>query len=196
MELDLFDKGAVSVDMLLHRGICLFLELKKLTFKDSKFCLTLCAVLRHKLIPRNCRRFTSDDMGVRVTIVLDGIKKVVVRKVVHLIPFVDGNFVGGFWIPTKVPVKAPIGMGFDIGTEIDGARFDARFDIATGRVGALTGDDVPKLILDEETLGSLHPIVEVFFIELSESERRKLRKWNVEGGCRLHFSELMILDFC
>jgi hypothetical protein len=93
MELNLFDQCAVRVDMFVHRSFRRFLELIELFFEDTDFSITLRTVLRDKLLPRVCRRCASHDPRVRGTIMLDGIKKVIVRKIVSLIPLVDGDFV-------------------------------------------------------------------------------------------------------
>jgi hypothetical protein len=93
VELDLFDEAAVVVDVLVHRGIRRFLELVQLLFKHAEFRIALCTVLGDELLPRIRLCFASHDSGVRRTIGFDGIKKVIEREAVFLIPFVDVDLV-------------------------------------------------------------------------------------------------------
>jgi len=62
-----------------------------------------------------------------------------------------------------------------------GMRFHVWFNIA-GWVDKLSGDNIPKLILDKKSLRGLHPVMKVVFIEFSEGKRWKLWKLNVEIG--------------
>jgi hypothetical protein len=72
---------------------------------------------------------------------------------------------------------------FDVWVEIDLSRRDARFDVAGG-VENFSGNDIPELVLNEETLHCMHPVVEIVRIKLTESERRRFGKSeSMSGKC-------------
>jgi hypothetical protein len=70
-------------------------------------------------------------------------------------------------------------------SEIDFPGCDTGLNVSGGVLG-FTGNDIPELVLNEETLRSMHPVMEIIRIELSESERRRFGKSESERGCVGH----------
>jgi len=101
-----------------------------------------------------------------------------------LIPLVDADFVRSVWI--RSPSEEPsIHSGACIVAEIDFPGSNAGVNISGG-VDQISGNDIPELVLNEETLSGMHPVVEIVRIELSESERRRFGKSESERGCVGH----------
>src|SRR5881394_2303225 len=91
-----------------------------------------------------------------------------------LIPLVGADFVRSVWI--RSPSEEPsVHSGACIVAEIDFPGSNAGVNISGG-VEQISGNDIPELVLNEETLSGMHPVVEIVRIELSESERRRFGK--------------------
>jgi hypothetical protein len=165
MKLDLLDKVAEIVDVLAHCSLRRLLEVVKSLFKDAEFRITPCAVLHDEFLPRVGCRFTPNDSGVRGAVRSYRIKEVVEGETVSLIPLVNTDFVRVRWIGFSAE-------NYSV-SEIDFPGGHTGFDVRASGVGQVSGNDIPELVLNEETLRGMHPIVEVVRVELAERERRR-----------------------
>jgi hypothetical protein len=93
---------------------------------------------------------------------------------VSLIPLVDVDFVRSVWI--RNPSEEPsVCSGARILTKIDFPGSNAGLDFSC-RVDRFSGNDIPELVLNEEALSGMHPVVEIVRIKLTERERRRFGK--------------------
>src|SRR5271154_5411916 len=175
MELDLFDETAEVIDVFTHRDLWRLLEVVELFLKNAEFSIAPCTVLRDKLLPCVGCRFTANDPGVCGAVRFDRIKEVVVRETVSLIPPVDIDFVRFVWIRSPSEEPSVRSRGACSFAEIDFPASNTGLDISGG-VDQVSGNDIPELVLNEETLSGVHPVMEIVRIKLAERKRRRFGK--------------------
>ena len=98
MELNLLHNTAEIVDMFVHRDLWRLLEEVESFLKNTELRFAPGTVLRDEFRPCIGCRFTANDARVRGAVRFNRVKEVIVGKAMSLVPLVNIDFMGFFWI--------------------------------------------------------------------------------------------------